>query len=96
MDCLKTASETIDGDEGKKRMMTAKLLETKWANRPWLMGMLCALKPSSKVFRQPSLPENCSVVDVHSLCANQIHGIFTGGYNMGMAQKEAYGFLVSE
>jgi hypothetical protein len=86
----------MEGDEGKKRMMTAKLLEKKWANRPWLLGMLAALNPGSKVFRQPSLPENCSVVDVHTFCANQIHGIFTGGYTMGMAQREAYGFGVFE
>ena len=51
VDLLKHMGELYEGDEGKKRTQLGLLLEKKSANRPWLLGMLAALDPGSKVFR---------------------------------------------
>lgn len=91
---LKRSGEMLEGDDGKKRTALATLMEKKSTTKIFLLGMLAVLKPTSKIFRQPSLPENCSIVDV-STVNDSFHAIFSGGFTLGQAQGDAVGFAVT-
>lgn len=69
------------------------MIDKNSVSKTWLYGLLACLDPTSKIFRQPSLPENCAIVDV-SNNTELFHAIFTGGFSLGTAQTDTIGFGV--